>query len=72
MRDEKTESHDLSASVTGILECLRMLAEEAAELQLDDTMRALQRAIQVCQTERKRGDMPEQARELPPPGAVLH
>jgi hypothetical protein len=41
-----------ASSATGILECLRMLADEAAELQLDGTLRALHQAIAVCQTER--------------------
>ena len=40
-----------SATATGIILCLRMLAQEAAELQLGSTLSALQRAIQTCEEE---------------------
>lgn len=40
------------ATPTGILLCLRMLAEEAAEMNLGDTLAALRTAIQACEAER--------------------
>ncbi len=39
------------AKCAGILLCLRMLAEEAAELRLDDTLTALRQAILACEAE---------------------
>jgi hypothetical protein len=52
MQDEDFIAADLIPSATGILECLRMLADEAVELKLDDTLLALQQAIAVCELER--------------------
>lgn len=40
------------ATATGILQCLRMLAEEAATLQMSRTLIALREAIQTCAAER--------------------
>ena len=41
------------ATATGILQCLRMLAEEAASLQLNRTLVALRDAIAACASERE-------------------
>jgi len=57
MQNEDFIATDLIASATGILECLRMLADEASELQLDDTLRALHQAIAVCELERGRSNV---------------
>lgn len=72
MSDEDLERNDLSTSATGIVECLRMLADEAAELQLDDTLRALREAIAVCQTERVKADCAGQIDYGAPPDAAIH
>jgi hypothetical protein len=40
------------ATATGILQCLRMLAEEAASLHLTRTLTALRDAIETCVSER--------------------
>jgi hypothetical protein len=61
-----------ASSATGILECLRMLADEAAELQLGDTLRALHRAIAVCQTERGKADPADPMCLAAPDDAVIH
>ncbi len=50
MNDEDSLSCD--ATATGILQCLRMLAEEAASLQLTRTLTALREAIETCVAER--------------------
>jgi hypothetical protein len=42
---------DCSATPTGIMQCLRMLAEEAATLNLSRTLVAIQEALQACQSE---------------------
>ncbi len=39
------------ATATGILHCLRMLAEEAAMLRLSRTLDALRDAIEACASE---------------------
>jgi hypothetical protein len=39
------------ATATGILQCLRMLADEAASLQLTRTLDALREAIKTCADE---------------------
>lgn len=57
MQDEDFITADLTPSATGILECLRMLADEASELQLDDTLRALHQAIAICELERGRSNV---------------
>jgi hypothetical protein len=43
------------ASADGILQCLHMLAAEAADLRLASTLQALRDAIAVCQNERAEG-----------------
>ncbi len=48
---DESPAQACSATATGILLCLRMLAQEAAELQLGSTLTALQRAIQTCEEE---------------------
>ncbi len=72
MHDEDLERNDLTTSATGIVECLRMLADEAAELQLDDTLRALREAIAVCQTERVKADCGEPIEFGVPSDAIIH
>ena len=72
MGDEDLERNELSTSATGIVECLRMLADEAAELQLDDTLRALREAIAVCQTEKVRAECGEQIDYRAPPDVAIH
>ena len=52
MHDDNSTLTDSDASASGILHCLRMLAEEAADLRLAGTLRALREAIAICQTER--------------------
>ena len=56
-------------SADGILKCLRMLADEAASLQLASTADALRTAIAVCAAESDpvTADMPGA-----PDGVVLH
>lgn len=39
------------ATADGILQCLQMLAEEAAALNMPRTLEAIQRALAVCQEE---------------------
>ncbi len=43
------------ATATGILHCLRMLAEEAAMLRLSRTLDALREAIDTCASEESIG-----------------
>lgn len=43
---------DFTPSASGIVHCLRMLAAEAALLQLDRTLDALFHAIETCAEER--------------------
>lgn len=45
------DSLTCEATATGILQCLRMLAEEAASLQLTRTLSALREAIRTCADE---------------------
>lgn len=58
---------DDDAAARGIVQCLRMLAEEAASLRLARTRAALQAAIDVCAAESTGG-----VTEAVPPGAWLH
>jgi hypothetical protein len=54
MRDELLddfEAEDVHATASGIIECLRMLADEAASLQLSRTTDALRRVILLCRAE---------------------
>ncbi len=52
------------ATASSVLQCLTMLAEEAANLNLPRTMVALQKAIRACQA--------EQARPMPMPRSRRH
>lgn len=57
---------DTPASAHGILQCLRLLAEEAATLNLRRTLWAIQDALEAAEVESAAGlDMPQMA-------AVLH
>ena len=51
MSNWPTDSTDELPSANGILQCLRMLADEAAGLQLAGTLNALRTAIAVCAAE---------------------
>lgn len=42
---------EVLATSNGFIQCLRMLAEEASILQLDQTSAALQRALDTCHLE---------------------
>ena len=42
---------DCTASPSGIMQCLRMLAEEAATLNLSRTLLAIHEALQACESE---------------------
>jgi hypothetical protein len=61
MQDEDATGIDPSASADGIVRCLRMLADEAAGLNLSGTLQALHRAIAVCEGE---GGLPRFAGEM--------
>lgn len=54
---------DCMATPSGIMQCLRMLAEEAATLNLSRTLLAIHAALQTC--EHEGGDM-----VVPAPDAV--
>ncbi len=58
------------ATATGILQCLRMLAEEAASLQLTRTLVALRTAIDACASERLDPAFDLAAPSIPP--RMLH
>jgi hypothetical protein len=55
MQEDDPTLLDSDASADGILQCLRMLADEAADLRLASTLKALRDAIDVCQSERLTG-----------------
>lgn len=42
---------EIAASPNGLLQCLRMLSEEAASLRLTRTFAALQEAATICRAE---------------------
>ena len=52
MQEDDPTLLDSDASADGIIQCLRMLADEAADLRLASTLKALREAIDVCQSER--------------------
>lgn len=58
---------DCTATADGIVQCLQMLAEEAAGLHLARTLAAIQKALQVCHEEGQ-----EQPRILEGPAPTLH
>jgi hypothetical protein len=47
---------DCDATATGIISCLRMLADEAASLKLARTITALRETIEICAAEVVRVD----------------
>jgi hypothetical protein len=51
MSDEPDNESAIAASATGIVQCLRMLAEEAASLNLRQTLEAIREAMQACAAE---------------------
>jgi hypothetical protein len=56
LKEVRTVTHDeieteCPASAGGILDCLRMLAEEAASLHLDRTLAAIRDALATCEAE---------------------
>ncbi len=46
---------ECTATVSGIFECLRMLAQEAASLNLSRTVGAITAALEACASERGDG-----------------
>jgi hypothetical protein len=58
MVDDELPEAPQHATAANVLQCLSMLAEETANLNLPRTMLALRKAIRACQA--------EQARPLPP------
>ena len=70
---------DGDPTAQGIVQCLRMLADEAAALGLGRTLAALRTAITVCASEGETadgedaaGDAADPALALPPAGTRLH
>lgn len=49
---------DCAATASGIFECLRMLAQEAASLNLSRTVGAITAALEACAAEREDGPIP--------------
>jgi hypothetical protein len=63
------------ADATGILHCLRMLAEEAASLRLTRTLAALRQALDVCAAEKVLDGQSDGPDEPPAPAhnaRILH
>jgi hypothetical protein len=54
MTEDDTFTSECEANAAGIMQCLRMLAEEAASLRLARTLAALRQAIDVCAAENVR------------------
>jgi hypothetical protein len=54
MVDDELSEAALHATAANVLQCLTMLAEEAAILNLPRTMVALGKAIRACQAEQAR------------------
>lgn len=48
---EKVDQDAALPSAFGIIDCLRMLAREAAELDLSATQTAIQQAVDACRSE---------------------
>jgi hypothetical protein len=55
MQYNKIDLKEPAASASGIMQCLRMLADEAASLQLTQTLEALEDALEICRIEGKGG-----------------
>ncbi|MBV9785999.1 MAG: hypothetical protein JO264_19530 [Acidisphaera sp.] len=73
MDDEDRFPPEVSAE--GIMQCLCMLAEEAASLRLLRTLLALRAALETCQSEIAAGELlaPAEAAETAfPAGMTLH
>jgi len=51
MTDDDPFASECEANASGIMQCLQMLAEEAASLRLSRTLAALREAIDVCAAE---------------------
>ena len=51
MAEDDPFASECEADAGGIMQCLRMLAEEAANLRLSRTLAALREAIDVCAAE---------------------
>lgn len=67
---EDAEGAECDPTPRGIVQCLRMLAQEAATLRMARTLEALQSAIATCAAE---GDgTAEPAALIVPPGTTLH
>lgn len=54
MVDDELPEAALRATTASVLQCLTMLEEEAANLNLPRTLLALQKAIRACQAEQAR------------------
>ena len=69
-------SSDYEADSRGIMQCLRMLTEEAAGLRLAQTCEAIRRAIEICALENGLVPIPEatvtEAPDGPAEPAILH
>ena len=51
MAEDDPFASECEANAAGIMQCLQMLAEEAASLRLSRTLAALREAIDVCAAE---------------------
>jgi hypothetical protein len=64
---------EVDTTARGIIQCLRMLAEEAGALRLPETLVALQAALETCRAESVlSGVAPAEHHESAPPGTWLH
>jgi hypothetical protein len=59
MRYDETNMKEppAAASANGIVQCLRMLADEAASLRMTQTLKALRDALEICRAEGKDGQL---------------
>ena len=62
---------EVLATSNGFIQCLRMLAEEASILRLDQTSAALQRALDTCHLEVSAGSSDSLADRMPA-GLAIH
>ena len=75
MTEDDTFSSECEANATGIMHCLKMLADEAASLRLSGTLAALRDAIDACAAENVRQAVEGPAGDRLQPGGralVLH
>jgi hypothetical protein len=63
---------DSDPTAQGIVQCLRMLAEEAASLRMDRTLAALKAAIKVCANESDDDELAADTMIVVPHSRVLH